>query len=433
VLGAAALSGQAPGQAPAPGGHAQTNDAQKTDCAHFLPYSQDRNFIWNRVHRRLLERKTSDGKILGCDEVDLLLWASTKHVLVEPAYSESVRLLDEFIDSHAERLVRDPLRRAIFQHDLWAFFDWLTLPAEPQAYPEQREQLEWRIAKIIKAVALSRSEIEQLPDNLAGLRRTRPAGELPELPDTSAGWVLVGRDDGEPPAQFHSTFVDQRAVFLVYLKLPDGAQTSAYLEQLRSYSRTRGAKEDCLQRPCRPPQFPVGTQVALIRRAMLIDTSGQPVCSPITESIQLRRYREVPAIPNGYLIHRDTTQRSRVPQPVAEFRWRRALLLAGKPSLHQVGEDETAFDGGGMIQMEQPFGFDYVERYGDTKHLPLRFCAGCHEGPGVTSFMSYAQLVFGDRRLVSLHQSDEAAEQAVAIKRLELQTQWKRLHKLLQQ
>jgi len=76
------------------------------------------------------------------------------------------------------------------------------------------------------------------------------------------------------------------------------------------------------------------------------------------------------------------------------------------------------------------FDFDYVELYGDAKNSPLRSCSGCHEGPGVTSFMTYAQ-IFASTRLVSLHPTDEAAEGAVAIKSLESQSTWKRLRELM--
>lgn len=42
------------------------------------------------------------------------------------------------------------------------------------------------------------------------------------------------------------------------------------------------------------PQFPVGTQLALVRQMMLIDAEGKLVLSPLTESVQLRVYRRIP-------------------------------------------------------------------------------------------------------------------------------------------
>src|SRR5437016_904968 len=110
------------------------------DCADFRPYAADPNHLWNRVHRRLLERRDAKGNAWGCDEVDPLLWQQSKHVLASPAYAETVRLLDEFINAHAEQLIHDPLQRAIFQRNMWAVFDWLARPTDD--HPRERAELE---------------------------------------------------------------------------------------------------------------------------------------------------------------------------------------------------------------------------------------------------------------------------------------------------
>src|SRR5437868_4731688 len=115
------------------------NTTTQQDCTHFLPYSSDADHIWNRVHRRLLERRDRHGHLWGCDEVDPLLWQNTIHLLRGNAYKETVRLLDEFTSTHAERLIRESLPRAIFQHDLWAVFDWLAGPLN--GHEEERAQL----------------------------------------------------------------------------------------------------------------------------------------------------------------------------------------------------------------------------------------------------------------------------------------------------
>src|SRR5207237_4377640 len=96
------------------------NTTTQQDCTHFLPYSSDPDHIWNRVHRGLLERRDRHGHLWGCDEVDRLLWQSTNHPLRGNAYKETMRLLDEFTSTHAERLIRDPLARVLFQRDLCA-------------------------------------------------------------------------------------------------------------------------------------------------------------------------------------------------------------------------------------------------------------------------------------------------------------------------
>ena len=190
-----------------------------------------------------LERRDVNEKPWGCDEVDPLLWDDSKHVLANQAYTETARLLDEFTRTHAERLIEDSLRRAVFQHDLWAVFDWLARRTDD--HRSQRAELERRLVRIIKAVALSPSEIEGLPDNYAQIRGSTTRDGIP-LPDTVASWLVIGRDDGTPVAPTHS-FPSPRCLFLVYLKLPRaGPEPAAYLEAMRDYSRQRPQADDCV-------------------------------------------------------------------------------------------------------------------------------------------------------------------------------------------
>jgi hypothetical protein len=35
-----------------------------------------------------------------------------------------LHLLDELLHTDAENLIRDPVKRALLQRDLWAVFDW---------------------------------------------------------------------------------------------------------------------------------------------------------------------------------------------------------------------------------------------------------------------------------------------------------------------
>jgi len=90
--------------------------------------------------------------------------------------------------------------------------------------------------------------------------------------------------------------------------------------------------------------------------------------------------------------------------------------------LHQLGPSETAFEPRGNL----PNVGDYIEKYGDTRHTPLQFCAGCHMGPGVTSFMSYVQIFEGDKFRAPRF-TTEAGEQEIAIQHLISLTAWKLL------
>ena len=113
------------------------------------------------------------------------------------------------------------------------------------------------------------------------------------------------------------------------------------------------------------PQFPPGTQVALVRRMVLFDADGKLLTTPMTESVQIRVFRDVPT---GGL-----TAASMRAQVFFEFNLSRALLLAGEAGgLRRVSiAEEVKFSifGGG--------------------HLT---CVNCHAGPGIHSFNTVEDL-----------------------------------------
>ena len=147
---------------------------------------------------------------------------------------------------------------------------------------------------------------------------------------------MIGRDDGTPIAPLHSVRFSH-SIFLVYLKLPtNGPQPTAYLEAMRAYSRQ--CPEGACFPPdptCNPPQFPAGTELALVHRALVIDSSGHPQISSITESIQLRRY--------GEISQESTIDWGGVRQRQAEFQLTRTSMQHGEVALRRVGEEEYQF------------------------------------------------------------------------------------------
>lgn len=157
----------------------------------------------------------------------------------------------------------------------------------------------------------------------------------------------------------------------MFLRLPDGRKaTLAYLEKLWRFPRpwpTETESDRPLGRgfplPLNPevPQFPAGTQVALVRRMVLFDAAGKLMGTAVTESIQIRVYRQVPAgVPLAMRA-----------QDFFEFVLSRALLLAGETGgLRPVKPEETEF---------RIF----------TSHLE---CVNCHAQPGVHSLRSIESL-----------------------------------------
>ncbi len=95
-------------------------------------YDPDPQHLWNRLHQALWVRTGPDGWEYGHDRLDPLLWMDTKYLLEGKPHEQAIAVLDEFLARDGEKLVQDPLKRAILQRDLWAVFDWT---AEPGAYP----------------------------------------------------------------------------------------------------------------------------------------------------------------------------------------------------------------------------------------------------------------------------------------------------------
>ena len=271
-------------------------------------YDADPDHIWNRVFRQLYQRTTQDGTEYGSEELDPLLWWDTTFLLEDDSHQQAIAVLDEFLSTHAESLIRDTLKRAMFQRDIWAVFDWLASQTEP--YPAQRRDLEIRLAQIIKRVALPKNEIAALPDNftlavesgvfLPGVEVDHP--ERPFLPvdlfQPESAWVPVGREGG-PVAMTHTEAFPffGRSVFFVFVRSPNRrAETLDFIESLKNEPN---------------PVTPIGSNVALARQMLLIDNEGQLILSPLVETIQIRHFSPAQAF------HEFELDRSRLFEGVA--------------------------------------------------------------------------------------------------------------------
>jgi hypothetical protein len=250
-------------------------------------YDPDADHPWNRVFRALYRRTAANGAEYGSDELDPLLWLDTTQLLDGPSHQQAVQVLDEFLATQAEQLIRDPLKRAMFQRDLWAVFDWLAAQAEP--FPSERRALETRLVQIIKRVALPKADILSLPDNYALAVRSNlfPARVQADHPEAAflpsdlfqpeSAWVPMGREGG-PIAITHTQAFPffGRSVFLVYVRSPRGrVGTLDFIQSL-------------ITEP--DPVTAIDSEVALVRRMLLIDEQGMPVLSPLLETIQIRHF-----------------------------------------------------------------------------------------------------------------------------------------------
>jgi hypothetical protein len=188
-----------------------------------------------------------------------------------------------------------------------------------------------------------------------------------------------------------------RSVFLVFLRLPGGREaTLAYLKELRDFPNPTVPNHEqdyfvlrnaggCLPFVPNPnlPEFPAGTEVALVRQMLVVGDRGAPVPTRITESVQIRVYREVPSRE----VWKSRTFRDF--QDIFEFRFSRRKLFAGEAGgLREVAPEEKDFPQPMSINMP----FDWLEM--KTRIVPqavLRSCGTCHDAPGIHSLLTYSR------------------------------------------
>lgn len=250
-------------------------------------YDPDPDHLWNRVFRQFFRRMSKDGKEYGSEELDPLLWFDTTYLLEGDSYGQALQVLDEFLAADAEHLIRDPVKRAMFQRDMWAVFDWLAFKADP--YPSRKQALEMRLAQVMKRVALTKEEILSLPDNyrLALESDIFPPDFQEDYPETvflpfdlfqpNSAWVPMGREGG-PVAMAHTEGFPffGRSVFLVFVRAPNGR--NATLDFIEALNTNPGEV------------LTNGMDVALVRRMLVIDDQGNLILSPLVETVQLRHF-----------------------------------------------------------------------------------------------------------------------------------------------
>lgn len=399
------------------------------------PYDPRAGHIWNRVYRQFFVRTARDGKEYGAEELDPLLWWETKYLISGPSHQQAMSLLDEFLATHAEQLITDPLKRAIFQRDLWAIFDWLNLGDDHRS---EREELQAKVAQAIQRLALAPEQIKRLPDNYAtavkaklfatDYQSDKPTTAFlpPELLRAEGPWVLIGDANGRLSAPVHarSSPFGGRSTFLVLMRLPGGRDaTIGYLQQLRKFPRpwiyNTGRSMDV--EPIIPnpdlPQFPEGTQTALVRRLILIDNQGNLAPTNVTESVQIRVYR---SIPEGTDIRENEARRT---QDVFESRLDRRRLFGGDAGgLREVLRDEKDF------MLFRAHGIDWFEKFDDpekSEGLVLNQCASCHASPGIHSVLSYSERRFEPSiRPPAFAETKIADEQYMSINLKRRQYEW---------
>lgn len=368
--------------------------AQQLD-RRFAPYASDEDHLWNRLHQTMFVREAPDGSRRVHSTDPLLYPGITRNVNGELIFGSffllegepqhrAIALLDQFLAESGDQLIDNPAKRLFLQRDMWAAFDYVAWYPDDWVYHTRHEQaavaLRTRLAKVIGRLALSDRELDALPDNyaLAVESRQYPTAhdaEHPERPflpadlfDPTGPWVRFHDTTlGGPMAQRHFEGAGGRAMHVIFLRLPGGRpETERYLSELN---------------PASVKQFPLGTMVAMIRRALAVNQSAKVRVTPVTELVQIRVYRRIPDDPKANF-HGDFGE-----QDTYEFVLDRTNVFAEQHGLRAVGPDDPAesFSRG---TGEDPFDPKMADRPIGKAETQLKSCIQCHQAPGIYSVTS---------------------------------------------
>lgn len=367
-------------------------------------FHPDPRHVSNRLYRQVHVRTDPDGKEYGFDELDPLLWSQTDYLLSGKSHAKAIALADEFLRTHAEREITDTTKRAILQRDLWAVFDWAD-ESDSQHQAERRELMS-RLALIIRRLALSPDELARLPDTYANALRNHefPAAYDPASPNraflppelfaSDGPWVCLGAPGANLAAPIHDASFTARSAFLVFAHLPGGRNaTLAYFKQLEEMKiplfvsmKNPGWPQPMDVWNPEVPQFPAGTEFALVRKMLLPDRDGHLHLTPVTESVQVRHYTDIPKV--NPLASRDV-ELARHFQDPSEIKLSRKLLFSEQHSgLRAVtASDDPFFIFPAMSQGGDEIADRQIRAHGFS---PFARCTGCHLGPGIQSVMSFS-------------------------------------------
>ena len=377
-----------------------SQSSHKTNSVEATLYDPDPGHIANRVYNALFTWK-------GEQECAPTHWPKQK-VSIDIANVKA--LLDELLQINVSKDFPDPVKRVFLQRDLWLIFDWLAQSSS--GIGGETPVIQRKLARCIQHMALPLARLRQLPDNYNDqlssdeypieFDRGNPNGAF--LPGglwlRNGPWIMVGdRDTRSVLASQHLDFFRGHDAYMVFVRLPAGrAATISYLNKLGTAAMSHS----------KLPDLPEGTQMALVGQAMAIDDKGIPFPTTITESVQIRVYRQ----PKSSLTKANDAQAR------FEFRLDRASLFAHKPAtLRPVSQKE----------MDWEF-INYLgQKSADSEGRGsiMASCFDCHNEPGVDSFRTFTQMRTGtgQLRLMTLSKRAEEVGRAVTWKKRQLDFQ----------
>ncbi len=368
-------------------------------------YDADPEHLWNRMYAAFYIRPrtlpaTEDLPAMvryeGGDVIEFLAWGKTSYWSSESVFQKVNPLLVEFLNEKGSQQISASLKRAVFQHDLWAVYDHLIdLNIRRVGDMEtrlRRDLLCRKLAECIEQLTLSKTELAELPDTYPIAIRSgkfAPSHEfdldnnyLPHgLLDAPDEWVEIDfyypnmhEDIMDRFVSLHARSLRGRSHYRIFYRFPKGRpQVVAFLKKLeeKAIDWKRAAQFGFIPPPKAPPEIPVGTEVVLMQLMMSLDEQLRPVPTRIVESVQFRSFLNVdgssePPTNTGVGIN------------VLDYRMKRQLLFDGLESggLHREPEDEPQYRVaiGGAKPTAPDWGFD-------DKKVLFQQCADCHMSP----------------------------------------------------
>lgn len=286
-------------------------------------------------------------RIEGGDTMSFLAWSKTRYFFEAASFERERKLLDEFIEKHGEQLIDDPLKRAIFQRDLWTVFDHLVgqniarfglpnfasrrsppadyeirageLPFDGEAAMQRREILCRKLAVVIKRLALPQSVIKTLPGNYAAAVRSSyfSAGARfdfrrnylpPDLFSRPEEWVEIDTSPEPLHTDKHEGQIDYvawsnrgRSYYRIFFRFPAGRQAvEDYLKYLQQegVDWQKTARQGYITLKPGVRQIPVGTQTAIVEFMIALDDQLEAVPTEVAESVRVSIYKNVDGTPD---------------------------------------------------------------------------------------------------------------------------------------
>lgn len=283
-------------------------------------------------------------------------------VLREPHYSRLVVALEGV---RRTAVSRPPVARALMQADLWSVHDMLHAftrlvrgsSTGNSAERERAQALLPRVARTMRALALSGEEIARLPDTYSAAAM---ALGLPDLLVNGTGWMEIRWF----PLRIHEHAAGHRRAARVFFRPSERPTDEAAF--LNRFLQQQGENSAVLE------------SVALLVQLLLVASDGTVVPSPITYEVQLR----------------GTAARLRGAEiPQYELSRRQLLSSPATGGLVAIDANAPAY----LPMAGNDFSFATPPRLdGEPVLAPLRTrCALCHgPAPGVGHLMTFAQHTF---------------------------------------